>query len=336
VDAKAKRIEIAQRSLYGFCSIYLKHMMTHPCGEFHKRLCQNIERASKPGGRLAGLISRGHAKTTYGTFGVALREICLAGYKGKMAKDNILLIAANEEEAKGKMETIHAELDENDLLRHDFGDAIAPKKRPSGMAVKNSQGELQCNNGVRIAARPILGKVRGRNIRHNRVKLIIIDDPEDDDNVASKKWRDRVENWVNKTLMNTFDPYNDSLIWLGTLTHFDSPLARMIKSKKGWITFQEDCANEWKCGDWVPPDDLQLLWPEYWTFEKLKKRESDIASERGYGAFLQEFMNIPINPEDQVYRPENWRYYDVSRLHEVNGQYWIAPMSDPANWTTGH
>ncbi len=323
---RERRKELAKKSLYAFCKIYLSHMMTHPSGEFHKKLCKNLELALRPGGRVAGLISRGHAKTTYGTYGVALREICL-----NRGKDNILLIAANDEEMKGKLDAIKGELDDNDLLKYDYGEGIKAKKRSTGISVKDSQSELQCENGVRIAGRVILGKVRGRNIRGKRIKLIIIDDPEDDKNVKHRRWRDDVEDWVNNTLLNTLDPYNDSVVWLGTLTHYDSPLHRAMETKKDWITFQDDCATEWP-----PTKDTVFLWPEYWTIEKLKKKEKDITGTKGRRAFLQEYMNIPIDPEGQMYRRDMWKYYGTERLHEVGRSYWIAPIDAPSNWQMGH
>lgn len=319
---RKRRIALAHKSLYLFCQIYLAHHMTHDCGKFHEDLCKKLEVACKPGGYLAGLCARGHAKTTYGTTGVALREICL-----NRGKKNILLIAADEVEAKTKLNTILGELDDNVLLNYDFGGGIKPKKRPTGQSVKDSQSELQCENGVRIASYQIMGKVRGRNIGGNRVDLIIIDDPEDDKKVLHRKWRDEASNWINKSLINTLDPHNDSVIWLGTLTHYDSPLNRVITGDSDWVTCQHDCATEWP-----PTQDTVLLWPDYWTVDKLWKRYRKI----GPRAFMQEFMNIPIDPEGQMYRPDMWKYYGIERLHEVGGSFWVAPIDAPGNWQIGH
>ena len=89
--------------------------------------------------------------------------------------------------------------------------------------------------------------------------LVLLDDLENDENVRSPEQRDKLENWLMRTVLS-LGPADDSMdvIYIGTILHYDSVLARTLK-KPQWHgrTFR---AVE------KMPDDLALwdIWERFY------------------------------------------------------------------------
>ena len=77
---------------------------------------------------------------------------------------------------------------------------------------------------------------RMRGLRHgpHRPDLVLLDDLENDENVRSPEQRDKLESWLMRTVLS-LGPADDSMdvIYIGTILHYDSVLARTLK-KPQW------------------------------------------------------------------------------------------------------
>ena len=142
-------------SLLLFALFFLRHLLTDPCGYYHRELCAQLDLACQAGRRLLGVLPREHAKTTLGTVALVLREVCLG------RKSNILLIAANREEAQAKLRLIIEELEHNALLKQAFGSKLAPARDLKGHRVAYADSEIVLAGGARISTLGFGGKVRG-------------------------------------------------------------------------------------------------------------------------------------------------------------------------------
>lgn len=123
------------------------------------------------------------------------------------------------------VEAIKAELEENERLKADF-----PKACGIGKIWK--VGELVTRNNIKVKGFGSGKRVRG--IKHGtyRVDLALIDDLENDTNVKSRKQRDKLEDWLDEAIDNlgSVDGSMD-IIYIGTILHRDSVLARKLKLK---------------------------------------------------------------------------------------------------------
>ncbi len=123
------------------------------------------------------------------------------------------------------IESIKAELLENERLKADF-----PKACGAGKTWKI--GDLVTCNNIRVKGYGNSKRVRG--VKHGtfRVDLVIIDDLENDTNVKSRRQRDKLEDWVDEAIENlgSVDGKMD-IIYIGTILHRDSVLARKLKLK---------------------------------------------------------------------------------------------------------
>lgn len=331
-DSRRRR---AERSLLDFEGEYLAHFHTEPCGTVHIELCDELDTALLPGQRLVGALPREHAKTTHGTVSLGVYAICTR------KKKYIRIWGANEAEAKAKLNNIMLELESNAALKADYGDEIKPMLDSKGSPVKATDTEVVFKNGVKIHALPFLGKARGMLFRGKRPDLDIIDDPEDDTTVVSKEWRKKATGWVNKALLNSLDSKTGSLVWLGTILHFDSLLANLLNPKvKG-----EKPAPQWRRmfktaiivkeghGLWDKDEQGQWintpLWPERWPMNKLHAKYLEI----GVFEFQSEFMNNPLDPESQIFRRGMFKRYNFDLLESKDGRWWLPAPPIPGRAT---
>lgn len=218
---KDERVKKAKNDFVYFKNTYFTHYLTikGSC-EFHEYLANLFKKitVSEDESKNAIAAPRGHAKTTYVSIMFVLW--CVVFNK----KHFIVEISDSVELVQGILESVKAELEENPNLKADFSHAC-------GVSKLWRIGEIITNNGVKIAAFGTGTRIRG--IRHGiyRPDLVILDDLENDTNVRSKLQRDRLEAWIDEAVANLGGLGNTLIIlYIGTILHNDSVLARKIKS----------------------------------------------------------------------------------------------------------
>jgi predicted phage terminase large subunit-like protein len=311
-----RRLQLAVCGVLGFAVAFLPQMMTDLYGPYHGMLGYELSRALEPGRRLIGALPREHAKTTLGTVALVLRELCLGG------KRNILLVAANRAEAEGKLRQIVHEIETNTCLPEEWRTRLAPARDQKGQLVAYGDAEIVLAGGARVATLGFGGRVRGQLERGRRLDLVVLDDPEDDATVESAELRHRLARWVDHALLNALDVERGSLVWLGTLLHHDSVLARWLKrhgDSSSWSTLKLGALSD----QGIP------LWPGRWSRERLDLRAREI----GEAAFAQEYMNRPVSLSGQVFREGDFRTFDPATL-SFDGSSWLAGR-EPLNIAIG-
>ena len=331
---KGLRRQLAAFDLEYFGRAYLSHYFVNPSPAFHKELdevwingvmkgmnpLEQAKRISRMEGcRKAIQAPRGHAKTTTFTFKDSLHA-SLYGYK-----HYIILLSDSSEQAEGFLAGIKDEIEENGAIREDFGNQ-------KGKVWKSSV--ILFDNGTKIEAIGSGKKVRGRKHKQWRPDLMLCDDLENDENVATPDQRRKLRNWYYKAVSKAGDTYTD-IVYIGTLLHFDSLLANVSKNPeydtrkyRGVIQFAENTQlwDAWEAiyTDLENPDHkadalaffkaneaemlkgTKVLWEEKNSYYKLMvDRVSD-----GEAAFNSEIQNDPIDPESCAFNEEWFDYYD--------------------------
>ena len=341
----------AAKSLLCFAVLFLPHLFTQPGGAFQERLAAELDRAVRPGQRLLGALPREHGKTTLGTVALALRELCLGADSPGGHKRNVLIVGANGAEAEGKLRQIVHEIETNALLRRHFHRRLSAARDMAGRSVAYADDEIVLAGGARLHAIGFGGKVRGQLSAGRRLDLVILDYPEDDAGASSAAVREKQADWFSRALLNALDVEHGSLVWLGTLLHHDSVLAREmqrveITGRPGFNPAPRNAAPAaLKCrlpeistgGTEVPPtaggewrvltlsaiDDAGCpLWPERWTLARLEARRREI----GDRAFSQEFLNAPVSLAEQVFHDSDFRTYDPAKLAQAGGEWYCGTL----------
>ena len=148
------------------------------------------------------------------------------------AKSNIVIVASCKREAREKLRLIKDELEGNPVLNDIFPGLARPARDSFGRTVAYRNDELVLACGLRLAAIGSGSSIRGSLHRGRRPDLVLLDDPEREDAAWSQKYRDKTRAWCERSLLPALDNARGSLIWLGTLLHHDSVLARWVGEKR--------------------------------------------------------------------------------------------------------
>ncbi len=339
-----------------FGRAYFPHYFSRPSPEFHRELDAiwqqgvlkgryplspaDIRTISRlPGVRRAVAAPRGHAKSTNLTFKGTMHST-LYGYKHYP-----IIISDSSEQAEGFLDNIRVEFEENTAILEDFGPLAGSVWRSNVLVTKSS---------IKIEAIGSGKKIRGRKHRNWRPDLIILDDVENDENVRTPEQRGKLKDWFDKAVSKCGDDYTD-IIYIGTLLHYDSLLARTLKNPayrsikyKAVVSFSkaDDLWRQWESiftdldNDSRAEDALaffqehraamlagtQVLWEEKLSYYDLMvMRVSE-----GEASFNSEEQNEPINPDDCLFMEEWFDYYNEAEADFCDPAFDFFGFIDPS------
>jgi hypothetical protein len=198
------RKQAASRCFRRFCETYLTQTFSLPWSPDHLKVIAKIEKAVLEGGLFAMAMPRGSGKTTICE--AACLWALLYGHRSFVA-----LIGADEEHAANMLDSIKAELENNDLLLEDFPEVVFPihclegiHQRSAGQLYQGKQTHIGWTareivlptmpgspaSGAIIRVAGITGRIRG--MKHKRTdgtsirpSLVLIDDPQTDESARS-------------------------------------------------------------------------------------------------------------------------------------------------------
>lgn len=266
-----------------FCETYFPHYLTKAPNRLHLHLFERLPQVvaepvkGQRGAREIKIAPRGSAKST-------LVSQLFVLYCAILKKRRYVMIGMDVyEQAAIMVAAIKVELEENPRLAQDFPEAV-------GQGRVWREGEIVLRNGAKIEGVGSKQKVRGRRNGPYRPDLFILDDIENDENVRSPDYRDKLEAWVLKAVLKC-GPADGSmdLLVVGTLLMHDAVLARLAK-KPGWRVDKFASIIDW-------PERMDL-WDEW---EEVHRNEGEEASDAFYAARRAEMdAGVALNwPEEQ-------------------------------------
>ena len=290
------------------------------------------------GTRSAVAAPRGHAKSTV----MSLKNVLHAALYGY--KKYILLVSDTEGQAAGFLEALKYELEGNETILRDFGEQTGKTWKSSSILLRN---------GCRIDAVGSGQKLRGRRNYERRPDLILCDDIENDEGVRTAEQRKKTADWFWKAVCKSGDRYTD-IILIGTILHYDSLLANLLEnpafqSRKYQAVLSEPVSPLWQTWETLYTDlqnprreqaahaffykrrremlaGAKTLWPEkhdYYSLRVMRLAE-------GEAAFNSEMQNQPLNPEECLFSPQWFRYYEPHALDFRAAEFRFYGYCDPS------
>lgn len=125
-------------------------------------------------------------------------------------------------------------------------------------------------------------QIRGLNIDNTRPQLAVVDDLEDDDNIATKVLFEKLRQWVYGPFMKAL-ARNPKIIWLGNMLSTQSLLYSHCNSQL-WHSMQFGCLLE----DGTP------LWPDLWPLERIRMDYAEYQTNNLVPRWMAEMMNQPV------------------------------------------
>lgn len=257
---------------------------------FHLRLIDTI--VSKV--RALILYPAGHGKTTIASTLMPIYFLC------KNPDLRIAIIAKNEQDAKGIMRSIHAELLGNEKLIRDFGEFYPDGEDDKSKAwaierIDIKQRTLQRKEGS-IQIYGSKGNVLGK-----RFDIVICDDVVTEKNSATPEQRQSMMEWFNLGVETMPEHPWSQLIVVGTLFdpedlyHTVRELRYPDTQEPVYVTQREDAV--------IDEDEKTTLWPERWTWSRLMAQKVKM----GTLDFNKRYRNIAVDASRLVFKSEYLR-----------------------------
>lgn len=242
-------------------------------------------------------------KSAVSSFVIPVADACL------QRAEKILLISNGSQLAENFLRDIKAVFETNKLLKLDYGDLKGDVWRTD---------EIKLTNGVEIHA-----KGWSSNIRGGGYGLIVLDDPENDEEVRSEDRRIAKKEWFSSALFGRLEP-EARLLVVGSQIH---PLCLV-----NWIIedteerFKDFCKRHYEA--WIVGVDNKehSIWPQRWSDEELEWKRRNMSAK----AVASELLGRPIHSEDMKIRPEWIPTYKSKDVPDLEDLYCITAI-DPAD-----
>lgn len=338
-----QRINLFEHDFKGFCYWYFPDYFYNIPSQLHEDLFKSIQEAVDNGQEDSEVDAapRGNAKSTIVSFALPI----WAAVYGK--KKYILIVSDTADQANDFLSNIKDAFEDNEKLIEDFGELQGDIWTTSNLILAN---------GVRLQALGVGKKVRGRRYKQYRPDLIICDDLENDENIASPDQRRKTENWYFRALSKAGDSRTDKF-FIGTILHYDSLLAKLLKnpvykSRKYQAVINWSNSPLWDQWEKLITnlDDLdrvktakaffeehrdemlagtKVLWPQKEDYYNLMVQKVI----DGPAAFSSEKQNEPLSDDERRFNPEWIQYYDQSEI--VGKELNIVCAVDPSMGKVG-
>ena len=295
-----------------FVSNYFPHYVRSSSrSQLHNYLFEHLPQVlQQPSSvHLAIAAPRGEAKSTLVSQLFTL--YCLVAQKKRYA----LIVMDSIDQAYPMLEAIKVELEFNQRLRVDF-----PEIAGQGRVWQAATIVTKANQKVQVAGS---GK-KLRGLRHGayRPDLVVLDDIENDEQVRSPEQRDKLHDWLKKTVLPLGEAGDKlDVVYIGTILHYDSVLNRTLSSK-AWKTAKFKALIR-------QPDDMSLWdkWEDLYlnegeavadAFYSQNKSAMDkgavvswaarpiltlmkIRARDGHATFDSEYQNDPLSSDDAMF-----------------------------------
>lgn len=318
-----KYLKIKEECRYDFekfCRTFLDEQFSSTWSTFHYDLVKALEdiifNHKDEETKNVRAAPRGHAKSTFVSFAFPLWCICY-GYK-----QTIIVISCSADMARLFLTRIREELEFNELIIKVFGKLQGSSKW--------NNSEILTSTGVYCVGKGAGQQMRGLNFK-SRPDLVIIDDLESEESVATETQRATLDKWFSSAVMKMGSP-NCDFFFIGTVLSYDSLLYKLLtlptysmwqrKIYRAVIKFSESTLwLEWeeKMTNLSDPDPYntakkfylkhkkemlkgtKVLWESQRENMYLHLMETRLQDEE---AFNSEFQNDPQTEKSRIFKEE--------------------------------
>ena len=284
---RKKRLEACKADVLTFGKTYMPHYFYEPWAPFHAKMVAAAQIHEKPVciGAMAGA-----GKSSLITILTALHAIVFK-------TDPFIVVGSLTEDLACQFTAlIRMELDENERLRQDFGQLKG--------AWKWEDKDFATKSGIRVKARGVGQPFRGLRWRQYRPTLVILDDIEDEDMIASSRRVQKALTWLLAVVLPRMEARGWRLIICGNVLSRSGVI--------GTLLFNPEHA------DWTrlifPAETAKgkPTWPERFPLVVLKRLKGLL----GFIRYSREYLCAPID-DTHMYQPEKTQFYPVGRVRDL-------------------
>lgn len=224
------------------------------------------------------------------------------------------------------------ELEDNQLLKEDFPELCATKKRSRGTVEGDAKNIRLCANGFIFMAKGVDSSSLGMKVGAKRPDTLLLDDIEpDESNYSMYQMEGRLI-----TIQDAILPLNERarVVLSGTVTMPGSITHQLVKKAAGWV--DEDNDFEWiddqnfRVHHQMPiledaDGNRRSCWPDKWSLANLESIEHT-------RAYQKNFLNNPMAVDSDYWSMDDFTYGNVdfcsSTILSIDGAVTTKKDSD--------
>ena len=269
-----------------FGKIVMPQMFSVPSPKFHYQIADDLLDRSKK--QINIIAPRGHAKSSI--VGGVFPLYHLMFDQGQKL---IVLVSRTQDHAVKLLGTLKDTLDYSEQFRQLFGYWGQHSARSWAKA------EIELKDGSMIICKGTGQQLRGIKVGNQRPTLIIVDDPEDENNTKTAEAMEHNLRWLLQSAVPSVDPIKGRIVIIGTPQH-QRCMVETLKIMKGWENKVFTPSLEEK----------RSLWEEWWPIKKLVAKKEELESINRLSVFYREYMCEIVGDEDQLFKKEDIQYYE--------------------------
>ena len=220
------------------------------------------------------LWPRGHAKTTAVTFNY------VSWLVGNYPDIHVNIVTKTASLAEEILTALITRFETQDTYKQVFGD-LKPRQTRKWTNREIIIDRTEISKDPTLKATGLMGPITG-----GRSDLIVCDDIIDEENIRTHLQLEKVATWFNKVLIPTMYPWG-GIIVIGTRWSYADIYAELLEKWKPNIDVKQAILND---------KTREVLWPEYWSYGKLKQRQNEI----GTIYFNCQYQNDPTSMEGDL------------------------------------
>ena len=282
------------------------NMFSVPSPEFHYKIAETLMDNSKK--QVNIIAPRGHAKSSI--VGGVYPLYHILHEKGSKL---IVLVSRTQDHAIKLLGTIKDTLDYSQELRAIYG------YWGQHSAKQWSKSEIELKDGSMIICKGTGQQLRGIKVGSQRPTLIIVDDPEDENNTKTAEAMESNLRWLLQSAIPSLDPIKGKLAVIGTPQH-QRCMVEVLKDMKGWTNMH-----------FAPDMDNQVaLWEEWQPIKKLQRKKEELESIARVSVFYREYLCQIIGDEDQLFNEKYFKYHDYDYTIASDGNHFLTKEATPS------
>ncbi len=299
---KEKELELMERKPLYFGKVIMPKMFKVPSARFHYELEEAYLNKSLK--KINTIAPRNHAKSSVITGNFATHHL-LTGEGQKV----IVIVSQTQPLAVRALNKIKNLLNKSEMIRYFYGDLGEKTAR-----IWRSD-HIVLANGNAIYALGMGQQVTGFKVDDQRITLLILDDPENDDNT---KTAEAMEDNFDK-LVKEYVPALDvarGRIWVVGTPQKENCIVERLKDMEGWTTFWYDSI--------VNEERKEVLWEEQISWNFLMEEKRSYESVGKAHLFASEYRCVVRGADDNLFTKQMFKYWDGELVIKPNGYSYLA------------
>tara|TARA_R110002096_G_scaffold427129_1_gene637603 strand:+ start:1061 stop:2509 length:1449 start_codon:yes stop_codon:yes gene_type:complete len=280
-----------------FGKVAMPNMFSAASPDFHYEIAKVLQDDET---RQINIIApRGHAKSSI-VGGVFPLWHIMFGSGPKL----IVLVSRTQDHATKLLGTIKDVLDYSETFRAMFGYWGVNSARTW------AKTEIELKDGSMIICKGTGQQLRGIKHGNQRPTLIIVDDPEDENNTKTSEAMEGNLRWLLQSAVPSLDPVKGRIAIIGTPIH-QRCIVETLKEMRGWKNML-----------FKPNLDKNLaLWEDWQPIAKLKEKKKELESINRVSVFYREYLCEVVGDEDQLFREDYLQYYEGKLEYEGDNAF---------------